>query len=82
MKLGQAIIEQMEKDMAKVKTLVDIPGKDGLIKNLIKALTEQILEEELNAYPGYEKCGSKGRGSGNNRNGNSKKQLKRILVIL
>ena len=76
MKLDQAIIEQMEKDLTKVKTLDDMLGKDGLIKNLIKALTEQILEEELNAHLGYEKYDAKGRGSGNSRNGNSKKQLK------
>jgi transposase-like protein len=76
MKLDKAIIEQMEKDLAKVKTLDDMLGKDGLIKNLIKALSEQILEEELSAHLGYEKYDSKGRRSGNNRNGSSKKQLK------
>jgi len=76
MKLDKAIIKQMEKDLAKVKTLDDMLGKDGLIKNLIKALTEQILEEELSAHLGYEKYDPKGRGSGNNRNGRSKKQLK------
>ena len=63
MKLDKAIIKQMEKDLAKVKTLDDMLGKDGLIKNLIKALTEQILEEELSAHLGYEKYDPKGRGS-------------------
>jgi transposase-like protein len=30
-------------------------GKNGLIKNLIKAISEQLLEEELSAHLGYEK---------------------------
>ncbi len=76
MKLDKAIIEQMERDLAKVKTLDDMLGKNGLVKNLIKALSEQILEEELSAHLGYEKYDSKGHGSGNNRNGSSQKQLK------
>ncbi len=76
MKLDKAIIEQIEKDLAKVRTLDDMLGKNGLIKNLIKALSEQILEEELSAHLGYKRYDPSGRGSGNNRNGSSKKQLK------
>ncbi len=56
MKLDKAIIEQMEKDLAKVRTLDDMLDKNGLIKNLIKALSEQILEEELSAHLGIPKA--------------------------
>lgn len=76
MKLDQAIIKQMEKDMDNVKTVDDLFAKNGLIANMLKGLMEQILKEELSIHLGYEKYESKGRGSGNSRNGSSKKRLK------
>lgn len=51
-------------------------GPDGLSKELTKALMERMLAGELNHHLGYEKHEVAGYGSGNTRNGKSKKTLK------
>ena len=56
--------------------LEDLLGEDGLLKQLKKALIERALGAELTAHLGYEKGDAAGRGTGNNRNGCSKKTLK------
>ena len=75
-KLTGQIIEQLEKDLSKVKTLDDMLSKNGLIKNLLKSISEQLLSDELSEHLGYSKYEYKGRGSGNSRNGSSKKQIR------
>jgi putative transposase len=54
----------------------DLIGENGLLKQLTKALLERALEAELTHHLGYEKHDPAGRGSGNSRNGTSKKALK------
>jgi putative transposase len=54
----------------------DLLGEDGLLKQLKKALIERALGAELTVHLGYEKGDPAGRGTGNNRNGCSKKTLK------
>src|SRR5512144_1425685 len=54
----------------------DLPGDDGLLKRLKKALIERALGAELTVHLGYEKGDPAGRGTGNIRNGYSKKTLK------
>jgi len=51
-------------------------GPDGLVKSLTKALVERMLTGELNHHPGYEKHDVAGYGTGNSRNGTSRKTLK------
>jgi putative transposase len=51
-------------------------GPDGLVKELTKALVERMLAGELNHQLGYEKHEVAGYGSGNSRNGKSRKTLK------
>jgi len=51
-------------------------GPTGLIRQLTKALVERMLEGELNHHLGYEKHDRAGYGSGNSRNGKSRKTLK------
>jgi putative transposase len=51
-------------------------GPDGLVKELTKALVERMLAGEMNHHLGYEKHDVDGYGSGNSRNGKSKKTLK------
>ncbi|MBO8131949.1 MAG: hypothetical protein H0Z29_10640 [Candidatus Marinimicrobia bacterium] len=46
MKLEKAIIEKLEKDLETVKTMDDLPGKNGVIKRLNIRLTEQMLQYE------------------------------------
>ena len=73
MKLTPEILEQLQKDLENCKTAEDLLGQKGLIKNLIKNLSEQILDAEMTTHLGYEKHSSEGINSGNNRNGNSEK---------
>ena len=49
---------------------------NGLSKELMKALVERMLGGEMNHHLGYEKQAVAGYGSGNSRNGASKKTLK------
>jgi putative transposase len=51
-------------------------GPDGLVKELTKMLVERMLTGELNHHLGYEKHDVDGYGSGNSRNGKSRKTLK------
>jgi putative transposase len=51
-------------------------GPDGLSKELTKALVERMLAGEMNHHLGYQKHEVAGHGSGNSRNGKSRKTLK------
>lgn len=67
------LIDELIKDC---KTKEDIFGEGGLFKQLVKALAERVLQSELTAHLGYDKYESKGKGSGNSRNGCSTKTIK------
>src|SRR5438552_2743445 len=54
----------------------DLIGENGLLKQLTKALIEPTMKAELTYQLGYEKHDPEGRGSGNSRNGTSRKKLK------
>jgi putative transposase len=54
----------------------DLIGENGLLKQLTKRLIERAMNAELTHQLGYEKNERKGRGSGNSRNGKSRKKLK------
>lgn len=54
----------------------DLLGDDRLLKRLKKALIERALGAELTAHLGYEKGNPAGHGTGNIRNGYSKKTLR------
>jgi len=66
----------IEKEMAKCKTLDDITGKDGLFNRMLKEITEQMLEGELTGHLGYEKHSLAGKNSGNSRNGHTAKKVR------
>jgi len=72
MKLSFDILEEL----GKCKTIEDISGKDGLLKRMLKEMTEQILEAELTDHLGYEKHSPEGNNSGNNRNGKTSKTVR------
>jgi putative transposase len=57
------------------KTTEEIVGPNGLLKQLTKALVERAMNAELSHHLGYEKHAAEGRGSGNNRNGKSRKKV-------
>ena len=53
----------------------DLPGEEGLFKELKRALLERALGAELSDHLGYEKGDPAGRGTGNSRNGHSDKRV-------
>jgi putative transposase len=54
----------------------DIAGENGLLKQLTKAVLERAMQAEMTNHLGYEKHDPAGHGSGNSRNGRSRKKLK------
>jgi putative transposase len=62
--------------LAGYKKPEDIIGKNGLLKQLTKALLERAMHAELTEHVGYAKHDPAGNNSGNSRNGTSKKKLK------
>ena len=68
--------ELIDKLLADYKGPEDLIGEQGLLKQLTKALVERAMDAELTHHLGYEKHDTSGRGSGNSRNGSSRKKLK------
>jgi putative transposase len=73
MEIDQEVIDKLLTNYQKPE---DIIGENGLLKQLTKALVERAMEAELTTHLGYEKHDPAGYGSGNSRNGASKKKLK------
>src|SRR5262249_283081 len=73
MALDQELIDKLLEGYQKPEDLI---GENGLLKQLTKALVERALNAELTHHLGYEKNDPEGRGSGNSRNGKSRKKLK------
>jgi putative transposase len=57
------------------KSTAEIVGPDGLLKQLTKALLERAMSADLAHHLGYGKHEPEGRGSGNSRNGQSRKTV-------
>src|SRR6201999_518708 len=57
------------------KSTEEIVWPDGSLKQLTKALLERAMGAELSRHLGYEKHDSAGWGSGNSRNGTSRKTV-------
>jgi len=53
----------------------DIFGKEGLVKQFVKAVVERALSAEMTEHLGYAKHDPKGNNTGNSRNGYSKKTV-------
>lgn len=68
--------EVIDKLLADYKNPEQIIGENGLLKELTKAVLERALKAELTEHLGYEKHDPVGQGSGNSRNGQSRKKLK------
>src|SRR5262252_5278995 len=54
---------------------VELLGPDGLLSQVIRAVLERALAEEMTGHLGYGKHDPAGRGSGNSRNGTTAKTL-------
>jgi putative transposase len=73
MALDKNLIDKLIEGYQKPEDLV---GENGLLKQLTKALIERAMNAELTHHLGYEKHSPTGRGSGNSRNGKTRKKLK------
>jgi len=72
--LNEDAIRQLAQKIAKdIKTEADLGDFSKLLK---KVVVETALEAELTDHLGYDKNSPSGNGSGNSRNGTSKKRLK------
>ena len=73
MTIDPKVVDQL---LAEYKLPEDIIGENGLLKQLTRAVPERALQAELTGHLGYEKHDPAGHGSGNSRNGTSRKKLK------
>ena len=73
MTIKDELLDELLKDY---KDPEDLLGKNGLLKELTKRLVERAMEGELTNHLGYEKNSSKGKNTGNSRNGSGSKTLK------
>jgi putative transposase len=68
--------EEVQRELAKAKSMDDFFGKDGIFARLFAHTIETMLETELSEQLGYEPYEAKGRNSGNSRNGRYPKKLR------
>ena len=68
--------EEVQKELAKAKSMDDFFGKDGIFARLFAHTIETMLESELSEQLGYEPYEAKGRNSGNSRNGHYPKKMR------
>src|ERR1041385_2641540 len=73
MELNDELLDKLIEGYQKPEDLI---GENGLLKQLTKRLIERAMNAELTHQLGYEKHEAEGRGSGNSRNGKSRKKLK------
>ena len=68
--------KEVQKELAKAKSMDDFFGKAGIFARLFANTIETMLESELSEELGYEPYEAKGRNSGNNRNGHYPKKVR------
>jgi len=73
MAINRELIAELLKDY---KSPEDLLGKDGILKQLQKAVIEKALEAEMTYHLGYEKHQRPEQPAENARNGKSKKRLR------
>jgi len=73
MAIRTELLDEILKDYKNPEELL---GKDGILKELKKAIMEMALAGELTHHLGYEKYSPQGKNSGNSRNGKSFKRVK------
>jgi len=75
-KVEMPTAEEVQAELAKVESMDDFFGKEGVFARLFSQTLEQMLEAELSEELGYEPYEAKGRNSGNNRNGYYGKKIR------
>ncbi len=74
--VGMPSTEEVVWELSKATSIDDFYGKDGIFSRLFAKTIEEMLEAELSAELGYERYASKGRNSGNNRNGHYTRKMR------
>ncbi len=67
---------EVQKELAKAKSIDDFFGKDGIFARLFAHTLEEMLQAELTEQLGYEPYEAQGRNSGNSRNGHYAKKIR------
>ena len=68
--------EEVQRELARVESMDDFFGKEGVFARLFGDTLTQMMQGELSAQLGYEPYEVRGRNTGNNRNGSYKKTVK------
>lgn len=68
--------EEVQKELAKAKSMDDFFGKEGIFARLFANTIETMLDAELSEELGYEPYAAKGKNSGNSRNGHYPKKVR------
>jgi transposase-like protein len=75
-RIGLPSTEKVQEELAKVESMDDFFGRDGIFARLFSDTLEQMLDAELSDHLGYEKYEALGRNSGNSRNGHYGKKVR------
>ncbi len=75
-RIGLPSTEKVQEELAKVESMDDFFGRDGIFARLFSDTLEQMLDAELSDHLGYEKYEAAGRNSGNSRNGHYGKKVR------
>ncbi len=67
--LTEQQLETIQQALSEAETMDDFFGKEGIFARLFADTVEAMLEAEMTDHLGYERYESKGRNSGNSRNG-------------
>lgn len=67
--------EKVVDELIKGKTTDEVFGKEGVLKQLVKAMTERMMEAEMTHHVGYTKHEATGRNGQNSRNGHYSKTI-------
>ena len=68
--------EELARELAKVTSMDDLVGKDGVFARMFGKTLSAMLEGEMSSHLGYEKHEARGRNSGNSRNGKRRKRVR------
>lgn len=68
-------VEEIQNELGRAESLDDFFGKQGIFARLFARTVEEMLQAELSEQLGYEKYETKGRNSGNSRNGTRTKRV-------
>jgi len=70
------LAERLAEELGQAKSIDDFYGKEGIFARMFSETIEQMLETELSEELGYDRYETKGRNSGNSRNGHYNRKMR------